>query len=75
MLHHSPSGAEAEIDQLLMKQFAALGVEVWQDRADNVIAKIPGRDLSSAIAITALRMKSVPLSKQRALRIELKYVS
>lgn len=29
IMHHSPSGAEAEINQLLMQRFAALGVEVW----------------------------------------------
>lgn len=52
VLHHSPSGVEAEINQLLLSRFAALGVEVWQDRADNIIAKIPGRD-AGAIAITA----------------------
>ncbi len=40
VMHHSPSGAEAEINQFLMQQFAALEVEVWQDRADNIIAKI-----------------------------------
>jgi putative aminopeptidase FrvX len=53
VLHHSPSGAEAEINQLLLKRFAALGVEVWQDRADNIIAKIPGRNSDRGIAITA----------------------
>jgi putative aminopeptidase FrvX len=52
VLHHSPSGAEGEIDQLLMSQFQALGVEAWQDRAGNAIAKIPGRDSQRAIAIT-----------------------
>ena len=52
VLHHSPSGVEAEINQLLLSRFAALKVEVWQDRADNIIAKIPGRD-AGAIAITA----------------------
>ncbi len=52
VLHHSPSGVEDEINQLLLSRFAALGVEVWQDRADNIIAKIPGRD-AGAIAITA----------------------
>ncbi|GAB4196640.1 MAG: M42 family metallopeptidase [Coleofasciculaceae cyanobacterium] len=52
VLHHSPSGAEGEIDQLLMSQFQALGVEAWQDRAGNAIAKIPGRDSKRAIAIT-----------------------
>jgi putative aminopeptidase FrvX len=53
VMHHSPSGAEAEINQFLMQQFAALGVEVWCDRADNIIAKIPGLDPTRSIAITA----------------------
>lgn len=53
VMHHSPSGAEAEINQFLMQRFAALGVEVWCDRADNIIAKIPGQNSDRAIAITA----------------------
>ena len=53
VLHHSPSGAEEEINQYLLQKFAALGVEVWSDRADNIIAKIPGKDPTRAIAITA----------------------
>lgn len=53
VLHHSPSGVEGEIDQLLMSRFQALGVQVWQDRAGNAIAKIPGRTSEGAIAITA----------------------
>ncbi|MBD2595438.1 M42 family peptidase [Nostoc spongiaeforme FACHB-130] len=53
VMHHSPSGAEGEINQFLLQQFAALGIEVWSDRADNIIAKIPGKDSSRAIAITA----------------------
>lgn len=53
VMHHSPSGAEAEINQYLMQRFAALGVEVWHDRADNIIAKIPGKNSERAIAITA----------------------
>lgn len=53
VMHHSPSGVEAEINQLLMERFAALGVEVWCDRADNIIAKIPGKNPDGAIAITA----------------------
>lgn len=53
VLHHSPSGAEAEIDQLLISRFKTLGVEVWQDRAGNIIAKIPGHNSEGAIAITA----------------------
>ncbi|MBD2085779.1 M42 family peptidase [Trichocoleus sp. ST-U3] len=53
VLHHSPSGAEEEIDQLLMSRFKALGVEVWQDNAGNVIAKIAGQKQDRGIAITA----------------------
>ncbi|MBW4568852.1 MAG: M42 family peptidase [Tolypothrix carrinoi HA7290-LM1] len=52
VMHHSPSGVEAEINQFLMQRFAALGVEVWGDRADNIIAKIPGKNSERAIAIT-----------------------
>ncbi|HBL60128.1 MAG TPA: peptidase M42 [Cyanobacteria bacterium UBA8803] len=53
VLHHSPSGVEGEIDRLLMNRFTALGVEVFQDRAGNIIAKIPGQNSERAIAITA----------------------
>ena len=52
VMHHSPSGVETEINQLLLRRFAEIGVEVWQDKADNIIAKIPGREAGS-IAITA----------------------
>jgi putative aminopeptidase FrvX len=53
VLHHSPSGMEGEIDRFLLPAFANLGVEVWQDQAGNIIAKIPGRDPTRSIAITA----------------------
>ena len=53
VLHHSPSGVEGEIDQLLMSRLQGLGVEAWQDRAGNAIAKIPGVNSERAIAITA----------------------
>ena len=53
VLCHSPSGWEMEVDEALLEQFKAFDVEVWQDRAGNVIAKIPGRDNKRAIAITA----------------------
>lgn len=52
VLHHSPSGVETEINQLLLARFAQIGVEAWKDSADNIIAKIPGRE-PGAIAITA----------------------
>lgn len=50
---HSPSGVEGEVDAWLMQALQGLGVDCWQDDAENVIAKIPGRDRSRAIAITA----------------------
>ncbi|HEY9852485.1 MAG TPA: M20/M25/M40 family metallo-hydrolase [Leptolyngbyaceae cyanobacterium] len=53
VLHHSPSGAEKEIDRFLLDRFQTLGVESWLDRAGNAIAKIPGKDSTRAIAITA----------------------
>lgn len=53
VMHHSPSGAEAEMNQLLMERFTTLGVEAWCDRAYNIIAKIPGRNPDRAVAITA----------------------
>lgn len=53
VLLHSPSGVEVEIDRVLLDRFQALGVETWQDRASNIIAKIPGRIQENAIAITA----------------------
>jgi putative aminopeptidase FrvX len=52
VLHHSPSGVEAEIDRLLLEKFTALGLETWQDEAGNVIAKIPGKNPHRPIAIT-----------------------
>ncbi len=53
VMHHSPSGVEGEINRFLMQRFASLGVQVWGDRADNIIAKIPGKNPGRAIAITA----------------------
>ena len=53
VLCHSPSGWEMEVDEVLLEQFKTFDVEVWQDRAGNVIAKIPGEDSDRAIAITA----------------------
>lgn len=53
VLCHSPSGVEGEINQRLITLFTEMGVEHWRDEADNLIAKIPGRDPNRAIAITA----------------------
>ena len=50
---HSPSGAESEIDDYLSSDLDTLDVEWEQDKAGNIIIKIPGRDSSKAIAITA----------------------
>lgn len=53
VLRHSPSGCEEEIDAFLMQQLLALELEHWQDEAGNIIARIPGRNGSRAVAITA----------------------
>lgn len=53
VLHHSPSGWEGEIDQLLLTRLQGLGVENWQDKAGNIIVKIPGQNRERAVAITA----------------------
>jgi len=53
VLCHSPSGVETEINHYLIQAFTALGVEHWQDPADNIIAKIPGQQPERAVAITA----------------------
>ncbi len=53
VLHHSPSGAETEIDQFLLDQFKAIGVDGWLDDAGNAIAKISGRNSDKSLAITA----------------------
>lgn len=53
VMHHSPSGAESEIDRFLIEQFQQRGCDCWLDPAGNAIAKIPGRDSSRSIAITA----------------------
>jgi len=52
VFQHSPSGVEGAIDRWLLHRFRELGVETWQDRAGNVLAKIPGPNSDSAIAIT-----------------------
>jgi putative aminopeptidase FrvX len=52
VLQHSPSGVETEVDNFLLNKFQSLGVETWQDKAGNVIAKIPGKNPAQAIAIT-----------------------
>lgn len=53
VLHHSPSGAESEIDRLLLTHFETIQVKAWIDLAGNAIAHLPGKDSTRAIAITA----------------------
>lgn len=50
---HSPSGAEAEVNMFLREHFIKSKYDCWLDAADNLIAKIPGRDSTRSIAITA----------------------
>ena len=53
VLHHSPSGVEAEVDRLLLKKFKDLNLKAWQDQAGNIIAKVSGINPKRSIAITA----------------------
>jgi putative aminopeptidase FrvX len=53
VMHHSPSGAEGEIDRFLLDRLEQLGVERWQDEAGNIIARIPGQNRDRSVAITA----------------------
>ncbi|MEM1278990.1 MAG: M20/M25/M40 family metallo-hydrolase [Cyanobacteria bacterium P01_H01_bin.152] len=49
---HSPSGAEHEINAYLLNHLSSLGIEHWQDDADNIVARLSGTG-AGAIAITA----------------------
>jgi len=51
VLCHSPSGAEEQIDQLLLTQLNSLGRESWQDPTGNIIVRIRGRSADKAVAI------------------------
>ncbi|MGD1865897.1 MAG: hypothetical protein ACFB0D_15205, partial [Phormidesmis sp.] len=37
VMQHSPSGVETEVNEYLLNRLEALGVEHWQDEADNII--------------------------------------
>lgn len=60
---HSPSGVESEVNDYLLNRLGELGVEHWQDAADNIVIKIAGQgeeqistakgERNPAIAITA----------------------
>ncbi|MGH8559874.1 MAG: M42 family metallopeptidase [Methylococcales bacterium] len=53
VLCHSPSGSESEIDAYLSSVFDGLELDWRKDPADNLIARIPGKDPSKTLAITA----------------------
>ncbi|MEL6232594.1 MAG: M42 family peptidase [Cyanobacteria bacterium J06627_3] len=53
VLCHSPSGVEAEVDRYIQRWLDKLDVDYWQDEADNIVVKIPGRTSDGAIAVTA----------------------
>ena len=55
VMHHSPSGVEREVDLLILNHLKVHGEEVWQDRSENIVMKIPGRNSSLAMAITAYK--------------------
>ncbi|MEM9089996.1 MAG: M42 family peptidase [Cyanobacteria bacterium P01_F01_bin.53] len=38
---HSPSGVETEVNTYLLNHLQGLGVEHWQDAADNIVVRIP----------------------------------
>ena len=50
---HSPSGAEGEVDALIIEELRRLRVNCRQDDAGNIVATIPGRDTHRNVAITA----------------------
>ena len=56
---HSPSGVEGEVNEYLLNRLSEIGVEHWQDAADNIVVKIKGKtqaegeERNPAIAITA----------------------
>lgn len=53
VMRHSPSGVEAEVDELLRTRFQERGVTLQSDASGNLFAKIAGRGGGGTIAITA----------------------
>jgi HAD superfamily hydrolase (TIGR01509 family) len=53
VLCHSPSGVEGEVNRYIQQWLDNLDVEYWQDEADNIVIKIPGRTSDGAVAVTA----------------------
>ncbi len=66
VLRHSPSGAEDEIDALILSELRRLRIECRQDAAGNIIASIPGRDRSRNLAITAHKDEIAAIVKRVA---------
>ncbi|MGB3293974.1 MAG: M42 family peptidase [Phormidesmis sp.] len=51
---HSPSGVEGEVNRYLLDRLKTLGVEHWQDSADNIVVRIAGpAGCAESLAITA----------------------
>ena len=55
---HSPSGMESEVDRWILDYVSGLPTiaaaeAIWQDSSSNIVVKIPGRDSSKSLAITA----------------------
>ncbi|MBT9311000.1 M42 family metallopeptidase [Leptothoe kymatousa] len=53
VLCHSPSGVETEVNHYIQQWLDNIGVDHWQDEADNIVIKIPGETSEGAIAVTA----------------------
>lgn len=53
VLCHSPSGAEGEIDAVLLPRLGELGIAAVQDDAGNLVARVAGRTAGPTLAITA----------------------
>jgi putative aminopeptidase FrvX len=52
VMRHSPSGVEADVDELLRQRFKEIGLDAVSDASGNLIVRIPGRGRGK-IAITA----------------------
>lgn len=55
VMRHSPSGVESEVNEYLLGRLASLGVEHWQDEADNIVVRIPSVQSSTQSKAQATR--------------------
>src|SRR5688572_13320638 len=80
VMRHSPSGVEAEVDELLKERFASSGLEARMDAAGNLIVRIQGQSVGQSvgkgagkIAITAHKDEIgcivIALEKEGRLRV------